>query len=406
MLKLYATIFSLFACNFFAQAQEYDFVVKSVFEPYVLTGASAEDISHALFFTVEQSWNSTDKKNKILTQFNLKNNSYQINDIKYQNSEIFPGELFYERSHSFQRITLGYQYLHLIDGFDTIGMESLNPTDLDISIFSKSYMNYRSVPALSYKLIFSNISLQFINVFQPKANTDNPYLLNQFTSQTGLTYIDDVDASKYFKRSDYGVRLFGSSGLLDWSLYGLNTYDKNAVYQFNSTQLTMTKIQLPYKSYGGNLTFDLSSNIIRLDFKYNDQRSFLNKNLAIVKTNEILFNFSYEPPEFMNTRLTFNYSHSELTKDDDYLTRRKKIQDVYIRLNKKINSSLNLSSMLIQRVSDSGYAAQFEIESNVSESHNFRLGAEYFTNKENTAFGLLKDFSRVYIGINAYTSNK
>lgn len=405
MLNLYAIISNLFFFSLSAQAQEYDFVVKSALEPYVLTGASVKDVSHSLFLTVEQNWQSSEKNNKITAQFNLENNSYQINDIKYQHSEIFPGEFFYEWSHSFQRLSLGYQYLRLVDGFDTVGMESLNPEDLNLSFFSKSYLRYRTVPALSYKLIFSKISFQFINVFQPKPNSDNAFLLNQFTSKTNFLYAGDADESKFFKRNDYGLRVLGAAALFDWSFYGLYVYDKTPIYNFNLNQLTMTKTQLPYKSIGGNFTFDLNSKIIRLDFKHNEQRGFLNKNLEIEKANEILFNLGYEPPEFMDMRLTFNYSHSELNKNVEYLTRRQKIQDVYVQVVRKMSANISLNSLLIQRVSDSGYAVRLEIENNISKSQDLRFGAEYFANKENTAFGQFKDFSRVYIGINSYTSN-
>lgn len=405
LLKLCVIIFNFFSLGIIVQASEYDFVMKTIIEPYVLTGASAQDISHTLFITAEQNWHSTDNLNKITAQINLENISFQINDIKYQHSEIYPGELYYAWSQSFQRLTFGYQYLLLVDGFDTVGMESLNPENLNLSFFSKNNMRYRSVPAINYRLIFNKISVQFINSFQPKASRDNIFLFDQIVAKLNYSYIGDQDESKFFNKNDYGLRISGTTPLFDWSFYGLYVYDKSPIYQFDPAKLTMSKTQRPFRTFGGNFTFDFNNNLIRFDFKFNEQRSFLNKNFEIEKSNEYLLNLGYDLPEFMDTRISFNYSHSELNKNIDYLSRRPKVQDVYVRFTKKLNYNFNINSILLQRVSDSGYAAQFEIEKSISKSHEFRLGAEYFSNKEGTAFGLIKDFSRIYIGINSYTSN-
>lgn len=389
----------------FAQASDYDFNVKSIIEPYVLTGAPAGQVSNSVFLTVEQSWLSSRKNNKLIAQFNFANANFQINDIKYQNNEIFPGELYYEWSQSFQRLAAGFQYLLWVDGFDTIGMESFNPEDQNQSIFSESSRRYRSVPAFSYKVIFNNVNFQIVNVFQPPADSPNIFLLNQMRFASGFTEIEDPDKSQISKRNDFGFRVAGSAGIADWSLYGLQVYDKSAFYIYNVAQMTMAKTRLPYKAAGGNLTFDINGHIVRLDIKYNDQRSFTNINLDTEKSNEALLNLGYEAPEIAGWQLSFNYSQSELSRNVEYLTRKRKIQDVYVRATKKFNASYNLNSMVIQRVSDLGYAVHFEIENNLSKSQDIRLGAEYFANKENTAFGLLKDLSRVYIGINSYFEN-
>ena len=123
------------------------------------------------------------------------------------------------------------------------------------------------------------------------------------------------------------------------------------------------------------------------------------------KVNETLFNLSYEPPEFNEYKFILNFSHSELSKNIQYLNRSQKIQDLYIQIEKKINTKLSFKSMVIQRISDLGYAAQFEIKQSLSKSHDLRFGTEYFANKENTAFSQLKDFTRIYVGITSYTSN-
>lgn len=98
-------------------------------------------------------------------------------------------------------------------------------------------------------------------------------------------------------------------------------------------------------------------------------------------------------------------SDIQMMKQDVYNIVKNSLSYVYVRATKKFNASYNLNSIVIQRVSDLGYAVHFEIENSLSKSQDIRLGAEYFANIESTAFGLLKDFSRVYIGINSYFAN-
>lgn len=404
LLNLYGIIFSFMLIGLRSQANEYDFVAKSIIEPYVL-GANSGEVNHSLFLTLEQNWQTTSKKHKAIAQFNFQNISYNLNSIKFQRSEIFPGELYYEWSHTNQRLTLGYQYLRLVDGFDTVGMESLNPEDQNESLFAKHFIRYRSVPAVNYKLIFSNFSAQVFNVFQPKANISNDYLLNKFKTTVSYVFIEDDDAAKFFKRNDTGMRLLGSPGWGDWSFYGVHVYEKNPLYQFNVSALSMTKKQIPYNSLGGSLTFDFDHKIVRFDIKYNNQRSFLNRSLEIEKANEVLFNFGFEPSKMLGIQWSFNYSHSEVTKNVDLLLRKQKLQDFYFQLTKKINAQLSLNSILIRRLSDSGSAVYFEVENNLSKSIDLRFGAEYFHKKDNTEFGQMSDLSRIYFGFNAYTSN-
>lgn len=387
------------------QASEYDFVVKSIIEPYILGASNSGEVSHSSFLTLEQNWKSVSKKHKAIAQFNFQNISYNLNNIKFQRNEIFPGELNYEWSYANQRLTLGYQYLRLIDGFDTVGMESLNPEDQNESLFAKNFIRYRSIPALNYKLIFSNFGVQVFSIFQPKANIINDYLLYKFKTAVNYVFIEDEDASKFFKRSDTGIRILGSPSWGDWSFYGIHIYEKNPLYAFNAGALTLTKLQIPYNSLGGNLTFDFDDKIVRFDIKYNDRRSFLNRSLEIEKANEALVNLGFEPPDFLGLQWSFNYSHSEVTKNIDLLLRKQKIQDFYVQLTKKINAQLTLNSIVVQRLSDSGTAAYIEVENSLSKSIDIRFGSEYFHKKDNTDFGQMSDLSRIYFGFNAYTSN-
>jgi hypothetical protein len=351
------------------------------------------------FFTIEQNWASKSKKLKALFQARLLNYSYEFENQHFADSELYPVDAYVEYSPASQRITLGYQHLFLTEGFDTVGMELINPRNQNSSFFLSADKKFYTLPALNYRWINDFMTVQLIHVFQSRNDHANSYYIDQIRALNPGLQIHELTSSDRLKKNDQVIRLLKTIGRFDLGLGFMKTYDKTNQYQLNLLTGELDQQSEPFNSYMVNLTGDISGLVVRLDYLVNTNR----KTIATIGTFEPMsyqnYNLGLEHDFIYGSQMAINYSKSEINTDLTPVFRKKNIEDIYVRWTKTFNEDVTVEALMLQRLSDKGQSAHLKMAYALSPLINVKAGLETFGGDKDSEFRLAKDFSRVYVGL-------
>lgn len=351
------------------------------------------------FVTIEQNWAAKDNKTKALFQARLMNNSYEIEKLRFNNSEIYPVDTYVEFLPSSQRITLGYQHIFLTEGFDTVGMELINPRNQNTSFFLDADKKFYTVPAINYRYISDFLTVQLLHVFQYRSDEANSYLLNRIQASVPGLDIQKVESKDRMKKNDQTLRLLKSIGSFDLGLSYLKTYDKTNQYQLNLQTFKMDQKADDFVSYSFNASGDLSGTVLRLDYLVSQDRKTVMTNGEYKPVNYQNYNLGVEHDFIYSSQIALNYSKSDVQTDLTPTFRKKNIEDFYVRWEKTFFDTFKLEMLLLYRLSDKGQAVNLKVAYPLSSLINVKAGLETFGGDPASEFTLIKDFSRVYVGL-------
>ena len=328
------------------------------------------------FITVEQNWASSNKKTKALLQARLLSYSSEIEKRRFNNSEIYPVDTYVEFLPSSQRITLGYQHIFLTEGFDSVGMELINPRNQNTSFFLDADKKFYTVPALNYRYISDFMTLQLLHVFQYRGDEANSYFISQVQTLNPGLVIQPLESKDRFKKNDQVVRLLKSIGNFDLSLSYLKTFDKITQFNLSTQTFRLETTADRFNSYMFNASGDISGLVVRLDYLMSQDRKTVMNNGEYKPVNYQNYNLGLEHDFIYSSQIALNYSKSEIKTDLTPVFRKKNLEDVYARWTKTLLNELKLELLLLYRLSDKGQAVNLKAAYPLSSLINVKAGLD------------------------------
>lgn len=409
-MKLYDTIFNRAIGLFFALFvqvvvvhAQYDF--GFVLDTEVAHPANEGEIAaeSQSFITIEQNWASTDRKQKALLQARLLNFSYEFEKNRYQSSEFYPADFYFEFLPSSQRLTVGYQHIFLIEGFDSVGMELLNPKNDNISFFADADKKFYTVPAINYRWIGDAVTFHVFATLKHRSDEQFNVVTNQIQNFNPLLQFEEIPNSELSKKNDLGLRLQTNVKAFDLSFSLLRTFEKSNPVTFDLTELKIKQMSDPFTSYLLSFSGDLSGWVFRFDYLQNSDRKTTLSNFEYIPLSYRNINFGIEHDFVFSSLIALNFSQSKISvsENQEPLFRKASIEDFYVRLSKKFSDDFETELLFLQRVSDSGRAVHLKVIHPMSPEFNVKAGIEMFDGPTDSQFKQAKDMSRFYVGLNS-----
>lgn len=351
------------------------------------------------FITVEQNWMSSDRKTKAILQVRMLQASQQIERNRYDVSEVYPVDTYVEFQSGAQRLTIGYQHIFLIEGFDTVGMELINPKNDNTSFFLDADKKFYTVPALNYKWISDIFTFQALAVLQHRSDEQLQFVQQQIKSMAFGLEMKDLTPEDRLRKNDFAIRVLKSFQSIDFSFSLLKTFEKSAQYTVDLPTLSLQQQAEPFTSLALSLAGDLNGFVTRFDYLVDQDRKTVLSNLDYVALDYQNLNFGIEHDFIFSSSLSLNYSQSKISTDLTPVFRKKNIEDIYLRWTKKFAGDLDTEVLFLQRLSDKGTALNLKIAYPLSPLINVKAGLETFGGDSESQFRAIKDLSRVYVGL-------
>ncbi len=331
------------------------------------------------------------------------------NVAKIDSQTFFPRDNYIQYQGGIFRARAGYQQVVWGEAFGYYYADIVNPKDYREAGLGNLSQNRLNTPILNLQWIFSSNSIQVLYMptagysLMPSSGSD--FNINK-PSGTLASYpiIIEREPLNPLTRAEYGLRFTQQYSPMDFSLFYLNYYDRFPIYQYQINPLTAGIVAKPdfrpLQTQGATVTIDYDGYLFRSEIlKHTDRELNMidGTNIAVGKTNETISVFGIDFPMVNKWLIAIQYSESLLEEKSTWARRPRMETIASVRISKTFSNNLIFETLLTDYTQDSSTLLQSQVTIPISNQNEVIFGADRFEGGDATAFGSLKNASRVWL---------
>lgn len=334
---------------------------------------------------------------------------YGAGDVaKYDSQTFFARDNYLQYQNGKLRSRLGYQQIVWGEAFGLYYADIVNPKDLREAGLGDLSRNRLSMPMLNLQWITATSSVQALYIpktmanLLPKYGSDfNTFKLPDPMSETPIDISREPGTSA--SQGEYGLRITQQFSSLDFSLFYLSYYDRMPIYQLQIIPTPLSAKAIPeyhlLQTAGTTLTADLNGYLLRAEILQHFERELnitQGSSLSSAKTNEIIYVLGLDLPPFDKWLTSFQFSESHIG-NDNWTFREEHQAIASARIAKTFSTDIRAELQVVSFTSDPSGLIQTSINFPISSQAELIFGVDKFDGTESTAFGQLKDASRIWV---------
>jgi hypothetical protein len=268
------------------------------------------------FLTLKNTLKYQNKNRSTIYRFNFNGTAFGGNEF-----EVKLNSLYLDRVSEIASITIGIQNIAWGETFGFQVADIVCPKDFTDPINSKRL----SIPAINYKLLFENLSIQAIYALPRKnklPDENSPYFPPKPLGLTQFTYKDYESFSDkyYLNDAEWGGKInylfnFG----LDMNLLYYNHWNRNIIYKadFSPSGLTISPVRKRVQTIGMGYTMAFQKIVLRGDGVVHIDNPFLGENIGEVsqtKHYQAIIGVDYTTDNSSNFAIQLHHDFFEKVK--------------------------------------------------------------------------------------------
>lgn len=313
----------------------------------------------------------------------------------------WPKEAWVRYSGNVFSATVGYQTVVWGEAFGTAFADIVNPKDYRELALDQLGELRIPIPMINLQWLGESQSFQILGL--PEAQHHLlPVRGSEFNTLPDNFRV--LRSRPDFGRTDFGAKYGFMIGDVDMSLFGLKAADRFPVYRVEPSggEFILRPEYKDLTSAGATLTSDLEFMLLRLEVVHHIDREIQVSGAGLSeKADEWVYVVGMDLTQFPGWQVNLQYSEFRLPKKD-FRLRKDRESMASLRVAYGFSDDTEVELRVTQRVDENSYLIQPSVKFPSSRQSEITFGFDLLGGDKDTAWGAIKDASRIYIKFIGY----